>query len=126
MNRATTQSLVQEAQRAGYQVLSAEQLRQNRWLLQLLDGHGASMLLMVQARPLVGASDVQDLAELVRLRRPRHGILLAYQGSFSPTAQRTLTELGNHRLRLCTALPQADVAEAPDARPVSAALKMPL
>jgi hypothetical protein len=107
MTRPTTQSLARDAQQAGYQVIGAEQLRPNRWLLHVLDADGAATLLMVQARPMVGAADVQDLAELVRLRRIRYGVLLAHQGSFTPAAMRTLAELGDQRLRLCTALPAA-------------------
>ncbi|HWQ14433.1 MAG TPA: hypothetical protein VNL77_16655 [Roseiflexaceae bacterium] len=117
MTRPTTHALAGQAQQAGYHVVSAEQLRPNRWLLHLLDGDGA-MLVLVQARPLVGAADVQDLAEVVRLRGPRYGILLAYEGAFSPAAQRTLAELGDHRLRLCTALPPASRASSPEPRTV--------
>jgi hypothetical protein len=116
MTRPTTHALAGQAQRCGYHVVSAEQLRPNRWLLHLLDGDGAATLVIVQARPLVGAADVQDLAEIVRLRGPRHGILLAHQGAFSPAAQRTLAELGDHRLQLCIALPPATRAETAELR----------
>lgn len=121
MSRPTTQSLARDAQQAGYQVAASEQLRPNRWLLQLIDADGAAALLMVQARPLICAADVQDLAELVRLRRVRYGVLMAHGGSFSPAALRTLAELGDSRLRLCTALPAArsDV----DSRTIAAPLK---
>lgn len=122
MSRPTLQSLARDAQQAGYQVVSSEQLRPNRWLLHVLDADGTAALLMVQARPLVGAADVQDLAELVRLRRMGYGVLLAHQGSFSPAAQRTLAELGDQRLRLCTALPAA----RPEGRALPAPLKLPL
>jgi hypothetical protein len=63
MTKPTTQELTREAQQAGYQVISTEQLRPNRWLLHLLDGDNTPVLLIVQARPLVCAADVQDLAE---------------------------------------------------------------
>jgi hypothetical protein len=125
MSSTTTTELAREVRRAGYQVIAAEQLRPNRWLLQVTDAEGLGALLMVQARPLVGAADVQDLAELVRLRRPHYGILLARRGSFSPAAQRTLAELGDHRLRLCTALPPTSRGDAPDQRAVGAPLKSP-
>jgi hypothetical protein len=124
MSRPSTQLLAREVQQAGYQVLASEQVRPNRWLLQLLDGSGQAGLLLVQARPLVGAADVQDLAELVRLRRPRYGILLAYHGSFSPAAQLTHTELNDQRLRLCTTLPPTARADS-EPLSVGAALKSP-
>ena len=73
----------------------------------LSEPSGAITLVMVQARMLIGAADVQDLAEIMQLRQPARGILLAYGGIFSATAQLTLAELGDLRLRLCTALPPA-------------------
>jgi hypothetical protein len=125
MPTTTTQNLIQEAQKAGYRVVSTEQLRSNRWLLHLLDSEGADTLVMVQARPLVGAADVQDLAELVRLRRSRYGILLS-SGSFSAAAQRTAAELGTHRLRLCSTLPPAGRVETIEGHSVGAPLKSSL
>lgn len=116
----TTRDLVQMAQAAGYQIVATQQLRSNRWLLMLSDTTGAATLTLIQARPLISAADVQDLAELTRLRRPDRGILLAYGGTFSPAAQRTLAELGDERLRLCTTLPlatQPDLEELPNANP---------
>jgi hypothetical protein len=95
------------AQSAGYQVSATQQLRSNRWLLMLTDPTGATTLVLIQARPLINAADVQDLAELARLRQPGRAILLAYSGSFSQAAQRTLAEMGDERLRLCTTLPPA-------------------
>lgn len=124
MSRPTLQSLARDAQQAGYQVVASEQLRPNRWLLHVLDADGTAALLMVQARPLVGAADVQDLAELVRLRRMGYGVLLAHQGSFSPAALRTLAELGDKQLRLCTALPAA--RPEVEGRALPAPLKLPL
>ena len=96
-----------EARTAGYQIVAAEQLRSNRLLMTLSEPSGALTLVMVQARMLIGAADVQDLAEIMQLRQPARGILLAYGGTFSATAQLTLAELGDLRLRLCTALPPA-------------------
>src|SRR5690348_7787138 len=104
MAKPATRELVHMAQQAGYQVIEAEQMRPNRWLLILAHSGGRSALL-VQARPLVSSVDVLDLADLVRLRGLDSGILLAYGGSFSPAAQSTHAELADSRLRLCTALP---------------------
>jgi hypothetical protein len=119
----STRDLVQLAQAAGYQVIATQQLRSNRWLLALSDERGASVLALIQARPLINAADVQDLAELVRLRRPSRGVLLAYGGAFSAAAQRTLAELGDDRLRLCTALPPAAKQDGDEMRGVSPALR---
>jgi hypothetical protein len=103
----STHDLVQMAQSAGYQIVATQQLRANRWLFMLSDASGATTLALIQARPLISAADVQDLAELTRLRRPERAILLAYGGTFSPAAQCTLAEMGDERLRLCTTLPPA-------------------
>jgi hypothetical protein len=118
-----TRDLVHIAQQAGYQVLGSQQLRSNRWLLTLSDETGAITLTLIQARPLINASDVQDLAELARLRRPARGILLAYGGAFSSAAQRTLVELADDRLRLCTALPPAPKQDGEGRRAGSPALR---
>jgi hypothetical protein len=107
MQLPSTRDLVQMAQSAGYQISATQQLRSNRWLLMLSDAAGATTLALIQARPLISAADVQDLAELTRLRQPERAILLAYGGVFSSAAQCTLTEMGDERLRLCTALPSA-------------------
>ena len=107
MQLPSTRDLVQMAQSAGYQIIATQQLRSNRWLLMLSDSTSATTLALIQARPLIGASDVQDLAELTRLRRPGRAFLLAYGGAFSSAAQRTLAEMGDERLRLCTTLPPA-------------------
>jgi hypothetical protein len=123
MSLPSTRDLIQLAKEAGYQVIAAQQLRTNRWLLELSDGSGAATLALIQARPLIGAADVQDLAELVRLRRPLRGILLAYGGSFSAAAQRTLSELRDDRLRLCTALPPAAKQDGDELRQASPALR---
>jgi hypothetical protein len=123
MAKPVTQELVQMAQLAGYRTLDVEQLRPNRWLLLLMDGTNSRIAVLVQARPLVSSADVQDLADLVRLRRLDGGILLAYGGTFSPAAHRTHAELSDHRLRLCTALPPAAKPEHPEASPARAALK---
>ncbi len=123
MTKPATRELAQMAQQAGYQVVDAEQLRPNRWLLQLKDKSGNRIALLVQARPLISSADVQDLADVVRLHRLDSGILLAYGGSFSPAAQRTHLELTDGRLRLCTALPPAAKQEHTEAQPVGARLK---
>jgi hypothetical protein len=107
MQLPSTRDLVQMAQSAGYQIIATQQLRANRWLFMLSDATGATTLTLIQARPLISAADVQDLAELTRLRRPGRAILLAYSGAFSSAAQRTLAEMGDERLRLCTTLPPA-------------------
>jgi len=107
MAALSTQAVVQAARQAGYQVALVERLRANRWLLTLTDTTAATVVLLVQARPLIIAADVLDLAEIVRVRRPARGILWAYAGRFSPAAQRTLIELADHRLQLCTRLPLA-------------------
>ena len=123
MSLPSTRDLVQLAQAAGYHVVAAQQLRTNRWLLALNDDTGMVTLTLIQARPLISAADVQDLAELVRLRRPSRGILLAYGGTFSAAAQRTLAEMGDERLRLCTALPPAAKQDGDQMRTVSQALR---
>jgi hypothetical protein len=117
----STRDLIQMAQSAGYQMSATQQLRSNRWLLMLSDASSASTLVLVQARPLISAADVQDLAELTRLRQPGRAILLAYGGTFSSAAQRTLAEMGDDRLRLCTTLPPAQ-ADPDDLRSAKAAL----
>ena len=117
----STRDLIQMSQSAGYQIVATQQLRANRWLFMLSDGIGATTLALIQARPLISAADVQDLAELTRLRQPGRAILLAYGGAFSSAAQRTLAEMGDERLRLCTTLPPAQ-ADPEDLRNTTAAL----
>ena len=107
MQLPSTRDLIQMAQSAGYQIVGTQQLRTNRWLLMLTDVSSTTTLVLIQARPLINAADVQDLAELARLRQPTRAILLAYGGSFSQAAHRTLAEMGDDRLRLCTTLPPA-------------------
>jgi hypothetical protein len=123
MSLPSTRDLIQLARAAGYQVVAAQQLRANRWLLALNDDTGAAILTLIQARPLISAADVQDLAELVRLRRPTRGLLLAYGGAFSAAALRTLAEMGDDRLRLCTALPPAAKQDDDEVRAASPALR---
>jgi len=118
----STRDLVQMAQSVGYQIVATQQLRANRWLLMLSDATGATTLALIQARPLINAADVQDLAELTRLRRPARAILLAYGGAFSAAAQRTLAEMGDDRLRLCTTLPPATPPDPEDLPNAKAAL----
>ena len=121
MTLPSTRDLIQMSQSAGYQIVATQQLRANRWLFMLSDGIGATTLALIQARPLISAADVQDLAELTRLRQPGRAILLAYGGAFSSAAQRTLAEMGDERLRLCTTLPPAQ-ADPEDLRNTTAAL----
>jgi hypothetical protein len=123
MSLPSTRDLVQMAQAAGYQIAAVQQLRANRWLLMLSDSSGATTLALIQARPLISAADVQDLAELARLRRPTRAVLLGYGGTFSPAAQRTLAELGDERLRLCTALPPAAPPDPEELRNANPALR---
>jgi hypothetical protein len=123
MARPATRDLVKMSRQAGYQVVEAEQLRPNRWLLILTDAAGHQLALLVQARPLISSADIQDLADIVRLRQLHSGVLLAYEGSFSPAAQRTHQELADNRLWLCTALPLASKSEHVETQSVGAALK---
>ncbi|MEP7187611.1 MAG: hypothetical protein ABI901_00305 [Roseiflexaceae bacterium] len=106
-----TRDLVDTAQHAGYQVLIVEHPRSTRWLLTLRDSLGTSIMLVIQARSLIGAADVQDLDELVRVRQLQRGLFWAYGGTFSTAAHRTCAELGALRLTLCTALPSATPIE---------------
>jgi len=119
----STEKLVHKARQAGYQVVKAQQVRANRWFLTLQDSNGATLLVLVQSRPLIVSADVQDLAELVRLQHGARGLLWAYNGSFSPAAQRTLAELSDTRLRFCTALPPATQLEGEDLVKVGTALR---
>ena len=105
------QDLINIARDAGYNVVGVEHPRSTRWLLTLRDGAGMLILLIVQTRPLISAADIQDLDELVRVRRMHRGLFWAYDGTFSPGAYRTCTELGAARLTLCTFLPQATAVE---------------
>lgn len=122
MAKHTTRTLAHMAQQAHYQVLEAEQLRTNRWLLIVKDGNNLQHALLVQDRPLISAADVLDLSDIVRLRRLHGGILLALNGSFSPAAQRTHQELAEGHLRLCVTLPIASRNEQFEAKSVSATL----
>jgi hypothetical protein len=85
--------LIGRARALGYQVLGVEQPRSNRWVLLLGDG-ARDVVVLAQRRSLVGAADVADLADLVRLRRVACGILLAIDGEFSPIAHRSAGEQG--------------------------------
>ena len=123
MANPSTQELTQLARQSGYHVVAAEQLRSNRWLLTLNDEAGTVILALVQARQLVSSSDVQDLAEIVRLRRPDRGFLVAYGGNFSAGAQRTFAELATDCLKLCTALPPAARQDDGETRSVGSILK---
>ncbi len=107
MSQLSARELSTLAQQAGYQVVSVEQLRANRWLVSLLTPQNELIVALYQARPLVGASDVLDMAELVRLRRARRAYLIAYGGAFSPAAFRTLNELRGIAIELVESLPAA-------------------
>ncbi|NTW97425.1 MAG: hypothetical protein HGB28_02625 [Oscillochloris sp.] len=89
---------------AGYQLIRVEQLRLNRWLI-LADSAEGQVLILAQQRPLIGAADVQDLAEQLRLARVSLGYLLALDGRFSPEAQRTAAELRQPQIVLCGRIP---------------------
>ncbi|MBC8160249.1 MAG: hypothetical protein H7Z42_03435 [Roseiflexaceae bacterium] len=105
---APTLSMIEKDVRAsGYQLLSSEQLRTNRWLLVARDTAGQRIAILVQLRALIGESDVRDLAELVQIRQFDAGILLIYGASLSAYAQRALVEVGFGRLRACASLPPA-------------------
>lgn len=101
-----------QAREAGFEVVRVEQLRSNRWLLTARDGNGQVVFIMAQQRPLIGSSDVQDLAEVLQLSRQGAGFLLAVDGAFSPEARRTAAELRRHQIHLCTALPANQIAPA--------------
>lgn len=103
----TQARLVSQVRKAGYEPLRVEQPRPNRWVLTLRTPAGAEVLALAQERPLVGAADVQDLAELLRLRRVATGYLLALGGRFSAEAHHTAQELRQARILLCSALPSA-------------------
>jgi hypothetical protein len=126
MAKPAVHNLAHMARQAGYQVLTAEQLRPNRWLLILKDSDDQQIALLAQARPLINSADVLDLYEIVRLRRLDRGILWAIDGTFSPAAHRTHQELANGQIRLCTALPPASKLEHIDAQSVGAAIKSSL
>ncbi len=104
---AKNAQLLTQVRQAGYETLRVEQPRPNRWLLTLRTPEGGELLAMAQQRPLISAADVQDLAELLRLRRMPSGMLLALGGRFSPEAQRTALELRRPRIQLCVELPAA-------------------
>jgi hypothetical protein len=107
MATPSAQDLIRTAQHAGYKVVAIEHPRSTRWLLTLRDSAGRFIILVVQSRLLISAADIQDLDELVRVRRLHHGLFWAYGGTFSVAARQTCTELGATRLTLCTALPPA-------------------
>lgn len=110
---AMADQLASEVYAAGYDLLSIEQLRHNRWLLVLRTHAGDQILVLAQRRPLILAADVQDLAEILQLRRFALGYLLALDGRFSPEALRTAGELRVPRIQLCAAIPPATPVPAP-------------
>lgn len=111
MARPTEHELRQLAEHADYRVDRIERLRANRFLMTVADQAGCVTLILVQARPLVSSTDVHDLADLARLRRPAAAILLAYDGAFSPTAHQNANELRDVHIQLCTSLPSSPRAE---------------
>lgn len=121
--KATTAQLLAQVRQAGYEILRIEQPRPNRWVLVVRAPKGPELLLLAQARPVVGAADVQDLVELLRLRRLSEGLLLAVGGRFSAEAQRSAHELRQLRVQLCTTLPPA---LAPASTPASAPAMEPV
>ena len=106
--RSVTAKLTAQVRTAGFEVVRVEQPRTNRWVVTARSGTGESVLIMAQDRPLIGAADVQDLAELLRCGRHRRGLLLALGGGFSPEARRTAGELSRRPIELCTSLPAPD------------------
>lgn len=114
---ATAAQMAARARDAGYETVSIEQPRANRWLMTLRAPAGAPLLVLAQRRALIIAADVHDLAELLRLRRVGAGCLLALDGRFSPEALRAAQELRAPRVQLCLALPAAaaPIAAAPGA-----------
>jgi hypothetical protein len=100
----TAAELTRQARAAGYTVVRVEQVRTNRWLLTLTDAQGAPWLVLAQQRPMIGAADVQDLADMLSLQRCPNGMLLALGGTFSPEARRTSAELRRHPIHLGTTL----------------------
>ncbi len=114
MNAKSAQ-MAAKAREAGYESVSVEQLRPNRWLLTMRTPAGDPMLVLAQQRPLVVAADVHDLADLLRLRRVSVGLLLALEGRFSPEALRAAHDLRQPRILPCATLPPAGPAQAPSA-----------
>ncbi|HMQ35333.1 MAG TPA: hypothetical protein PKD53_31780 [Chloroflexaceae bacterium] len=111
MNASSAQ-MAATAREAGYEPMSVEQLRPNRWLMTLRPPFGEPLLVLAQRRPLVVAADVHDLAELLRLRRVATGYLLAVAGRFSPEALAAAREQRHPRVVLCATLPPAGPAPA--------------
>lgn len=109
---ATTAQMAATARNAGYETLQIEQPRANRWLLLLRLPDGSEVLVMAQRRRVLLAADVQDLAEVLRLRRIPRGYLLALDGRFSAEALRLSQELRVPQIRLCLSLPPAGAPPA--------------
>jgi hypothetical protein len=104
--------LSNQVREAGYQLIRIEQLRVNRWLIMAESAEGR-VLILAQQRPLIGAADVQDLAEQLRLTHNAVGYLLAMGGRFSPEAQRTAAELRHPQIVLCGRIPPAGESPRP-------------
>jgi hypothetical protein len=99
--------LTTQVREAGYRLIKHEQLRTNRWLV-VAESDEGRVLIMAQQRRTISASDVQDLAELLRLDRFQIGYLLAIGGRFTAEAQSTAAELRRPQIVLCSKLPPAD------------------
>ena len=109
----TSKQVAAQARAAGYEVIEMEQMRPNRWLMMLREPGGETSITLVQQRSLVGATDVQDLADLLRLRQAKHGILLALDGRFSAIAHHTVRELRDIDILLCTTFPLVHLPQNP-------------
>ena len=116
MATPTLAQLERDARAAGYRILSTERLRANRWLLVADEGEGHQVAILLQLRSLIGESDVQDLADLVRVRRYHSGMLLVGEAAVSAHAERALLEIGDQRLRICATLPAPTVVSVAKAR----------
>lgn len=118
----TLAQIEKEARTAGYHVVASDRLRANRWLLVVRNHLGQLLAVLVQSRSLISEADVQDLAEVVRLRRYHGGILLIQNAQVSPHAQRTLKEFSAQNLHICASIPAATAVEPPSGvrRPAAA------
>src|SRR3954469_23470404 len=99
MIKLLTRDCVRLVREAGYAVDTVEHLRACRWLLTVTSTPGgAKILILVKEGVLVTTSDVQDLASVAQVRNVPYGILLACNGTFSPTAHHLCTDLNDQLL----------------------------
>ena len=70
MTKPATRELAQMAQQAGYQVVDAEQLRPNRWLLQLKDKSGNTYINPCTGKPLLSGQIFNPASARVAGGRP--------------------------------------------------------